>query len=299
MLIHNTSSGVVKHEALCDRVAKIFQDHGIRTDVHAIAGGRGIPELVQEGVRRGSFAVVAAGGDGTVSCVASGLVGSQTAMGVVPVGTLNHFAKDMHIPLDVAGAAHTIATGRFRAVDVGEVNGKFFVNNSSLGLYPSVVREREQEQRLGRSKVAALLWATLAALRHHPSASIRLVSDDGKTVTRQTPLVFIGNNRYEMNGLKIGSRPSLETGKLAVCVLHREGALSLLRMGVETVFGRLRNGVDFDFLLTNGVQIEVQRPQVQVAIDGEVSTFTPPLTYRIHPQALRVLVPDEEPSKAN
>jgi diacylglycerol kinase family enzyme len=291
-VIHNTLAGVVKHADLCGRLAKIFQEHGIRAEIHAVEGGRGVAELVQEAVRRGSFAVVAAGGDGTVSTVASGLVGSETAMGVVPVGTLNHFARDMRIPLDVEEAAHTIAAGRFRTIDVGEVNGRFFVNNSSLGMYPSVVRGREQEKRLGRSKGAALLWATLAALRHHPSALISLVSDDGTTVTRQTPLVFIGNNLYEMDGLKIGSRPSLEMGKLAMYVLHREGALSLLRMGIEAVFGKLRDGVDFDFLLTDGIRIEVRRPRVDVATDGEVSTFAPPLTYRTHPRALRVLVPD-------
>jgi diacylglycerol kinase family enzyme len=298
-VIHNTRAGVRRHEALCDRLDKIFQEHGIRTECHAVQGGSGIAELVQEAVRKGSFAVVAAGGDGTVSTVASGLVSSQTAMGVVPVGTLNHFAKDMHIPLDVDAAARTIAAGRFRAIDVGEVNGRFFVNNSSLGLYPTVVREREHEQRLGRSKWAALLWATLAALRRHPSFSIRLVSDDGKTVTRRTPLVFIGNNRYEMRGLKIGSRPSLETGKLAVYVLHREGALSLLRMGIEAVIGELRDGVDFDFHLTDSVRIEVRRPRIEVARDGEVSTLVPPLTYRTHPRALRVLVPDGGPAKAD
>jgi diacylglycerol kinase family enzyme len=298
-VIHNTKAGVVKHADLRDRLAKIFQEYGIREEFHAVEGGQGIGELVKGAVRSGSFAVVAAGGDGTVSTVASGLVGSEAFLGVVPVGTLNHFAKEIHIPLDVEGAAHAIAAGRIREVDVGEVNGRFFVNNSSLGLYPSVVREREQEQRLGRSKGAALVWATLAALRHHPSVLISLVSDDGKTVTRQTPFVFIGNNRYEMSGLKIGSRPSLETGKLAVYVLHREGALSLLRMGIEAVFGKLRNGVDFDFLLTDSVRIDVQRPDVDVATDGEISTFAPPLTYRTHPRGLRVLVPDEDPPAAN
>jgi diacylglycerol kinase family enzyme len=291
-VIHNTRAGVVGHADLCDRVAKILQKHEIRAECHEVDGGQGIEKLVQGAVRRGNFAVVAAGGDGTVSCVASGLVGAEAALGVVPVGTLNHFAKDTHIPLDIERAAETIAAGRLRRVDVGEVNGRFFVNNSSLGLYPSLVRDRQYEQRLGRSKWAAFLFATLAVLRRrHRSFSIRLVSDDGKAVTRRTALVFIGNNRYEMNGLKIGSRPSLETGKLAVYVLHHERALSILRMGIEAVIGKLRDGVDFDFLLTDRVQIEVRRPRVHVATDGEVSTFAPPLNYRIHPRALRVLVP--------
>jgi diacylglycerol kinase family enzyme len=297
-VIHNTRAGVIRQADLCDRIARIFQKHEIRAECHEVDGGQGIEKLAQEAVRGGSFAVVAAGGDGTVSCVASVLAGRETALGVVPVGTLNHFAKDAHIPLDIERAAETIAAGRLRTVDVGEVNGRFFVNNSSIGLYAHVVRERQYEQRLGRSKWAALFWATLAALRHHPSATVRLVTDDGKTETRRTPLVFIGNNAYEMNGLKIGSRPSLQTGKLAVYVLHREGAATLLRMGIEAVIGKLRDGVDFDFLLTDSVRIEVRQPEVHVAIDGEVATFAPPLNYRIHPRALRVLVPDAGPPAA-
>jgi diacylglycerol kinase family enzyme len=297
-LIYNPKAGVNNPADLCERLVPIFEGMGIGVRSHAIGQGKEIAELVREGIRDGSFAIVAAGGDGTVSSVASGLVGTETALGVVPAGTLNHFAKDMRIPLDVEEAARTIAAGHIRKIDVGEVNGRYFLNNSSIGLYPSLVRGREQLQRLGRSKGAALLWATLAALRRHSSVSIRLVSDDGTTVTRRTPLVFIGNNRYEMNGLKIGSRPSLETGKLALYVLHREGVWSLLRMGIEAVIGKLRDGVDFDFLLTDSVRIESRRQRIHVATDGEVSTFAPPLNYRIHPRALRVLVAGEGPAAA-
>ena len=121
------------------------------------------------------------------------------------MGTFNHFAKDLRIPLAVEKAALTIATGEIRRVDVGEVNGKIFVNNSSLGLYPSMVRGREQEQRLGRSKWMALFWATLAVLRRHPVLVVRLTSRDGQELIRRTPVVFIGNNQYELKGFEIGS----------------------------------------------------------------------------------------------
>ena len=139
-VIYNTRAGVAKREGLRDRLAKIFQQQHVGAEFHAVGGGQGVAELVREALRKGTFAVVAAGGDGTVSAVASGLVGSKTPLGVVPVGTLNHFAKDMHIPLDAEGAVQTIAAGRIRAVDVGEVNGRVFVNNSSLGLYASFVK---------------------------------------------------------------------------------------------------------------------------------------------------------------
>lgn len=291
IIIHNANAGVSQPLDLRERVSKILQQYGVQAEFHATEGGRRIAELVGDAVGRRTFAVVAAGGDGTVSSVAAGLVGSDTALGVLPVGTLNHFAHDMHIPLGPDEAAHTIGAGLFQTIDVGEVNGKFFLNNSSLGLYPSVVRGRDQQQRLGRSKRAALLWATLAALRRHRSASVSVVSDDGTSVTCRTPLVFVGNNRYEMNGLKIGSRTSLEAGKLAIYVLRRDGALNLIRLGIEAVIGRLRDGVDFDFLLVDSARIDLPRSTVQVANDGEISTFVPPLIYRAHPHTLRVLAP--------
>jgi diacylglycerol kinase family enzyme len=174
---------------------------------------------------------------------------------------------------------------------VGEVNGKIFINNSSLGLYPNMVRGREQEQRLGRGKWMALFWATLAVLRRYPLLLVRLTSRDGQQLIRRTPVVFIGNNQYEMKGFEIGSRRLLDGGKLAIYVAHQDRPATLIRMGVEAVLGRLHRGVDFDFLSTENLQIEATRSTIQVATDGEVSTFAPPLLYRIRPLALRVIVP--------
>ena len=89
---------------------------------------------------------MAAGGDGTINSVASAVVGSEKSLGVLPFGTMNHFAKDLHIPLDLEGAVNTIVAGHKTKVDVGEVNGRIFLNNSSLGLYPSIVRERQKQR---------------------------------------------------------------------------------------------------------------------------------------------------------
>ena len=289
-VVLNPGSGTGKGRELADRVVAGFRPLGIEAAVRTVSGDE-ISELTAEAVREGSSAVVAGGGDGTVNAVASALVGGKTPLGVMPLGTLNHFAKDLEIPLDVEKAARIVAEGQVRRVDVGEVNGRYFVNNSSIGLYPRVVRGREQEQRLGRGKLMALAWAVLAVLRRHPTASVRLTGDDGRTIRQRTPLVFIGNNPYEMRGLEIGSRASIETGKLAVYVLHHDGSRSLLRMGLEAIFGRLRQGADFDFLLADGVRIDVRRNQVDVATDGEVSRLSPPLIYRIHPGALPVLAP--------
>jgi diacylglycerol kinase family enzyme len=289
-IVVNPAAGSAGGSDLEARLTGVFRDLGVEAAVHA-AEQRHIAELIAREVRTGSSAIVAGGGDGTVNMVAGALVGKETPLGVLPLGTLNHFAKDLGIPLELENAARTVAEGRIRRVDVGEVNGRFFVNNSSIGLYPRVVRGRESVQRLGRSKWVAFAWAVFAVLRRFPTFSVRLIAGDGRSIRQRTPLVFIGNNPYEMRGLELGSRPSLETGKLAVYVLHHEGARSLLRMGLEAIIGRLRQGADFDFLVTDGIQIDMRTTQIDVATDGEVTRLSTPLLYKAHPGALRVLVP--------
>ena len=118
--------------------------------------------------------VVAAGGDGTMNAVASALIGTETAMGVLPLGTLNHFAKDLKIPLELEGAVATIVTGRIVPIDVGEVNGHIFLNNSSIGIYPWIVRERETEQRKGYRKWVAFARASISALKRYSLLHVRL-----------------------------------------------------------------------------------------------------------------------------
>ncbi len=293
-VILNPAAGAENEGSLQGHLTEIFAQHDIGCQIHVIGSGDEITRAAEAAVRGGHDAVVAGGGDGTVSAVASALVDTECALGVLPVGTLNHFARDLHIPLEVEKAAQTIATGEIRQVDVGEVNGKIFINNSSLGLYPSMLRGREQEQRLGRSKRMALFWALLAVLRRYPLLLVRLTTDDGKEVTRRTPVVFIGNNKYEMKGFEIGTRLSLDGGKLAVYVARHHGRWGLIRMGIEAVLGRLHRGADFDFVTTEEIKIETRKKRLHVSTDGEVSTFVPPLLYRIRPLALRVIVPAAE-----
>jgi len=112
-------------------------------------------------------------------------------------------------------AAQTIVEGYAINVDVGEVNRRIFLNNSSLGLYPTIVREREKQQRLGAGKWPAFVWAAVAALRRYPFLDVRL-SADGKEFSRRTPFVFVGNNEYLMERLTIGMRECLDKGQLSL-----------------------------------------------------------------------------------
>lgn len=240
--------------------------------------------------------VVAGGGDGTVSTVASALVGTTKALGVLPVGTLNHFAKDLHLPLNLKGAVQTIRQGHVVDIDVGEVNGYRFINNSSLGLYPNIVNERVKQQRLGWGKWPAFLWAAIQVFRRYPLVYVKLMVR-GERFECRTPFVFVGNNKYEMEGFKIGARERLNAGELSLYITKRAGRLALIRLSLRALFRGLRKEKDFAAMTTKEISIASRHRRLRVATDGEVEMMTAPLHYRILPDALRVIVPSKTSHK--
>ena len=284
----NAGSGGGNDADLAARVTGLFEAAGASADVRLVRGGE-LAEALQAAVARQPDVIAAGGGDGTVSTVAAALAGGPIALGVLPLGTLNHFAKDMRLPLDLEPAVELIARGIVRRIDVGEVNGRVFINNSSLGLYPDIVHARERQQRrLGRGKWPALVWASIGALRRFPFLGVRL-SVDGKQGVRRTPFVFIGNNVYLMQGFAIGARDRLDAGCLSLYVTQRAGRLRLLLLVLRALFGKLEQARDFDAIPAVGIDIESRRRRLRVATDGEITVMTPPLRYRVRPASLAVV----------
>ena len=157
VVILNASAGCGCNAEFANKLATQFQTQGMTVIVTLSASGASLIETAQRAVSEGMRTVIAGGGDGTLSAVASALAGTDTSFRVLPLGTLNHFAKDLHIPLDLESAIRTIAEGHTTWVDTGEINGRLFLNNSSLGLYPDTVRERQRQQkRLCRGQMAGL-----------------------------------------------------------------------------------------------------------------------------------------------
>ena len=255
-------------------------------------------EAARRAVAEGVKTIVAGGGDGTLNAVASTLTGTDVAFGILPRGTLNHFAKDLDIPLALDEAIAVIAEGHCMRVDVGEVNGRIFLNNSSLGLYPDTVRSRERQQRvLGRGKWLAFFWAAVGALRRYPFLDLTIYVDK-EPHQRRTPFVFIGNNEYRLEGLNIGARERLDCGKLSLYVVQRTGRMGLLMLAARALLGQLRQASEFDMLATKKVLIKTHHKQIRVATDGEVTLMSTPLLYRICPTALKVIVPRNSPPDA-
>jgi diacylglycerol kinase family enzyme len=285
----------------------MFADAGVDADVRIVEGNEVAPAARRAGAE-GFAAVVAGGGDCTVSAAAGALAGTQLPLGVLPLGTLNHFAKDLGIPLELPHAARLIADAvrggphspLVRAIDVGEVNGRVFVNNSSIGLYPRIVRHRDRQmERLGRGKWLAMLTAALGVLRRFPTVRVRLaVSSDAanpdenrQTYVRTTPFVFVGNNRYEFDLFNFGRRTAIDRGELEVYFGHRTGRFGLLVLALRALVGRLDQAKDFEVMCVHELFIDTGKSRLRVAMDGEITELQPPLHYRTRPGALRVIVP--------
>jgi diacylglycerol kinase family enzyme len=237
-------------------------------------------------------AVVVAGGDGTVNCAASVMVDADKPLGVLPLGTLNHFARDLGLPPDPDSAAVALSAGRWRQVDVGEVNGRVFVNNCSIGLYPEAVRRREDRRESGEPKWPAMLRAVREALERLPLVRLTLRTDD-RTLRVATPLLMIGNNRYETDLLRLGQRAALDEGVLWVYLTKSTGAGGVLGLALRALTGRLEQARDFESLCTAALEVEDRRRRrpLPIAVDGELTELRPPLTVRSRPRSLRVLVP--------
>jgi diacylglycerol kinase family enzyme len=289
-VVINAGAGAVDKEEIVNRLLERYLPIGSRWKVSVASDGPELLELVRLAVKDDYQTLVAGGGDGTVSTVAGVVAGTNRTLGVLPLGTLNHFAKDLQLPVDLDGAMETILAGHTVQVDVGDVNGQTFINNSSLGLYPQIVKEREKQQRLGWGKWPAFVWAAISVLRRYPLLDVRL-SIDGKQLVRRTPFVFIGNNEYEMESFNIGRRVCLDRGELSLYITHRTGRLGLLRLALRALLGGLRNERDFTALNTREVWIETRHRRVRVAFDGETTIMKPPLHYHVRPGALRVIAP--------
>jgi YegS/Rv2252/BmrU family lipid kinase len=290
VLLNRGGGAVAADSDIAGKVADAIKKGGVDADIELIDG-------VDCAVRckaiaeRGDPLLIVGGGDGTIGAAASALVGADTRLGILPLGTLNHFARDLGIPTDLDEACALIAKGSDRRVDVAEMNGRIFINNSAIGLYPLMVVDRDlQQRRLGRSKRLAMLVASLRTLARFNHQRLTLTVNDEKARV-DTPLLFVGNNDYRIDLGAPGQRESIEDGELRVLVMRKKTRSGLIAASIRALFNRSRPD---DMVYLDGVErlcVESRRSQLAVSLDGEVVSSAPPLDYRIRKKALRVIAP--------
>jgi diacylglycerol kinase family enzyme len=292
----NSSAGAAAGKERDDLRAELeaaFRKHAISARVEFVPGSK-LRAAAERAVQRATAgeidAIVAGGGDGTIHTVASAVAGTDIPLGIIPLGTLNHFAKDLKIPLAVEDAVAVISGGVHRSVDAGEVNGEIFINNSSIGIYPYVVLDRDRRRkRQGLAKWPAMIMAGLRAFWNLPLRRLRIRAQDWQEACR-SPCVFIGNNEYHLKGSSFGSRERLDGGELCLFVAREQSRLALLWLAVRCVAG-LVDQRDLRYLATPAIEVGSRRKRLLVALDGEIQWIQTPLNYRTRPAALRVFAP--------
>ena len=291
VLLNRGGGALSRDPALAEHAEQALKEAGLDVEIELLSGGdcavrcRAIAE-------RGDPLLIVGGGDGTISAAASALAGTETKLGLLPLGTLNHFARDLGIPTDLGDAAGLIAGGNERLVDIGEMNDRVFINNSAIGLYPLMVVDRDvQRKRLGRSKWMAMIVASARTLWRFGHRRLTLTVNEEKTGRIDTPLLFVGNNDYRIDIGAPGQRESLDDGRLFVLVMRKKTRRGLIAASIRALLGRSR---DDDMVKLDGVErlrVSSHRGHLAVSLDGEVVRAEPPLEYKIRKKALRVIAP--------
>jgi YegS/Rv2252/BmrU family lipid kinase len=290
VLLNKGGGAVAADAGIADKVEAALREVGVDAEIELVAGGD-CEVRCKAIAERGDELLIVGGGDGTISAAASALVGTKTKLGILPLGTLNHFSRDLGIPADLGEAAKLIASGSAKRVDVAEMNGRIFINNSAIGLYPLMVVDRDlQRRRLGRSKRLAMLVASVRTLARFNHQRLTLTVNDEKARI-DTPLLFVGNNDYRLDIGAPGQRESLDDGELCVLVMRKKTRGGLIAASIRALFDRARRD---DMVRIDGVErlrVGSHRSQLAVSLDGEVVRSAPPLDYRIRKQALTVIAP--------
>jgi diacylglycerol kinase family enzyme len=286
-LFLNRHSGVLGPVAI-DAFAESARARGL--EIVDLGGDLDCMVEIRNRLARGIKLFIAAGGDGSVQYVMQPLVNSDAELAVIPLGTYNHFAKDVGIPLDPNEALEVALTGTTRQVDTARINERFFVNNVSIGLYPEAVARREEHGR-DYPRWKARLYAFYTTLRRYPHVTVTVETAHRRELL-STHVFMVSNNRYELERVGIEApRTSLEEGHLGVYWLPHASRWKLTRYAARYLAGRVRTIPGFRSFRTTQMKINTSRSHLRVGIDGELFEMATPLAITSVPRSLVVRVP--------
>jgi diacylglycerol kinase family enzyme len=306
-IVINGRAGAAEGDEQRGLLEAALQSHGLAFEFFSAASGDELPHCATRAVQRAQNEqglVVAVGGDGTINTVAQALQGRSVPFGVLPAGTFNYFARAHGLPEDPAGAVALWCEGRAQAVQAGQVNEQLFLVNASIGLYPKLLRAREEDNaRLGRWRVVAAWAALRTVLRDNRSLHLALDNGDAQREQVRTPTLFIGNNRLQLERFGLPLAAAVDSGELAAVRVRPLGGWQLVALALRGLLGGMMGGMtgglgsapEVSATLIRELRVlprgrRAGRP-LPVAFDGEVRTMTPPLHFRVAPDALWLIKP--------
>lgn len=292
-IILNTGAGAGKDAGFHEDLEAALGRYPDRFQVERVDSGAKLRPSIRRAVDAGFPIIAAAGGDGTIGAVAQEIAGTGIVLGIIPLGTFNYVARGLGIPLDLAGAVDALAAGSARPFLVGEVNGRIFLNNASLGIYPAILKQREGiYRRFGRSRIAAHWSVVRTFVRLYRPLSIK-VTVDGQAIRTRTPLVFIARSAYQMEEFGLEGTEEVRKGRFAVFLAPDVGRLGLTTYALRLAWGGLRAGRDIEQMFGEDILIETRGVDRLVARDGERERLKTPLRFRVRRDALEVIAPPQ------
>ena len=291
IVILNSRSGNGSKVDLVQKLRSLAATLDVTCDIVSARNPSHLIEAARKAARSSYDVVIAGGGDGTINAVASELVGTGKRLGVLPMGTFNYFAREMGVPADLEGAFRTCFEGETRSVTIGEVNGRMFLNNASIGLYPVILAVREQAyRRWGRSRFLSYGSVLTALLRLRPNMKLTITSDGKRQIIR-TPLLFVARNATQLEEFRVPGVRCVSDDGLSVYALRSLSRLGLLRVAWHALAGKLEPQYDFEMICTSAMRVESRRMLRTLAFDGERVKMLAPIEFRVRQAALSILVP--------
>ena len=297
-LILNRDAGTLRTldaRAVSEELAGIFRAEGHDVSVVVATGEDAVAAIKKAAKAEGTGAIVVGGGDGTISAAAAIAAESGTTLGILPLGTMNFFARSLGVPAEMKAAAVALAKGEVAVVDIARVNGRPFVHTLSLGLHPKMVEEREKLAYSSRyGKILGSVRAFVRVLRG-PRRFFVSIETDGKTVVRRTAGVVVSNNPLGKGHIPYADR--LDKGVLGLYVTTARGWAQLVRVTAAAAFGAAEESPLVEYVETTTADINLGRQRsVPVTLDGELVRLPVPLKVEIVAGGLRVLKPKTEPT---
>lgn len=295
-IVLNTGSGRDDAHNVQSIIQRVLDAAGRRYELMCVDDGRRLPAIAQQAVERAreqQGVVVAAGGDGTLSAVAQEVLGSGLPFGILPQGTFNYFGRTYGIAQDTEVATQVLLQAQPQPVQVGLVNGRLFLINASLGLYPQLLEDREAyKQRYGRSRWVAMWSALVTLARAHRQLTLEL-EHGGQVQTLRTPTIVVGNNALQLEQIGIEEVSALSQDQLVAMGTKPIGTFGMYGLVLRGLLSRLG---DADHVFSFGfnrlvVRVKRSKRRIKVALDGEIQWLDTPLEFRVSEQPLQLLVP--------
>ncbi|MCA0921152.1 diacylglycerol/lipid kinase family protein [Pseudooceanicola nanhaiensis] len=294
-VIANAKSGTnARDQQAIDRVMEVLEEAAGEGDarLYRWSPDQDMGKLVDRAIAEGARTVIAAGGDGTAMAVAGQMVGHDAAFAVLPLGTFNYFTRGLGLPEAPDEAARALLDARPHPIRVGQVNGRVFLNNASLGIYPAVLKERETVyKRWGRRRIMAH-WSVARTFWQFQHPMHLTIEADGARFTRRTPLLFVSRSAYQLERFGLEGDGAISDDKFAVLIGRGESRADLFRIALRLVTRTAQRGRDYDYFAAEKLLVHTQKDRTLVAFDGEKSRDPSPFDFCMCDEPLTILLPD-------